>query len=510
VVRFPTPQRERLQRLAQDPNLGRLLRLNSRLLPQKVGADFYLDPHTKHYTGEQNVLKGWCPVIRWADKALHSDFVHTVRGEPIYLETTDNFEDLRARFFGVIERCGQVLEWPPDREVTWVVDRGIFGADLFAKVLAHATCHLITWEKGYVAQAWKPEQASGRMVMERARNDATDLRTYQLEYVDRDWPSNPKLRQLVVRATNPQGKSIQVSILSDQRQRAAVEILRLMFHRWIQQKDFKYLDKHFGINQLTSYRVIEYEKLQKQLTDREQHSGRYKAPRQQQRQWQNQQARLLVVHEQCEHKAPRREQELAELERRYAASDAGTAAAATVRQQMDRFKRAQGNHQQRRAPREKQIQDWSQKLSALEIELTAAAGKVSPVKALIEADMVPMEPSCKRLMDTLKIMARNAFYTALAPFKRAYNNYRDDHDYLRQLTQANGVLEVGPEAITVHLMPKTNYPPRLERLIRKCLEEINDQKPQMPDGTSRPLRFRLGSRSELRVSLEIAAPPSQA
>jgi hypothetical protein len=50
--------------------------------------------------------------------------------------------------------------------------------------------------------------------------------------------------------------------------------------------------------------------------------------------------------------------------------------------------------------------------------------------------MVRLEPHCKRLLDTIRIMARNAFYVALAPFKRAYNNYRDDHDYFRQLTQA--------------------------------------------------------------------------
>ena len=32
-----------------------------------------------------------------------------------------------------------------------------------------------------------------------------------------------------------------------------------MFGRWLQENDVKYLDKHFGINQITSYRVIEYD-----------------------------------------------------------------------------------------------------------------------------------------------------------------------------------------------------------------------------------------------------------
>jgi hypothetical protein len=74
------------------------LAFNARQVRAEAGSDFYFDPHTKHYTGQQNVLKGWCPAIRFADKVMHSDFVHTAAGEPIYFETTDNFGDLRQRF----------------------------------------------------------------------------------------------------------------------------------------------------------------------------------------------------------------------------------------------------------------------------------------------------------------------------------------------------------------------------------------------------------------------------
>ena len=108
VVRFPSPQREALQALATDPELlQNLWRFNQALL--EVGTDFYFDPHTQHYTGEQNVLKGWCPKIRFADKALHSDFIHTPAGAPIYFETTDNFADLRQRFQGITQRARVAL-----------------------------------------------------------------------------------------------------------------------------------------------------------------------------------------------------------------------------------------------------------------------------------------------------------------------------------------------------------------------------------------------------------------
>jgi hypothetical protein len=59
-----------------------------------------------------------------------------------------------------------------------------------------------------------------------------------------------------------------VAVLSDDIQRAASEILRLIFCRWIQENDFKYLDKHFGINQITSYGVVRYEELADHVEDR--------------------------------------------------------------------------------------------------------------------------------------------------------------------------------------------------------------------------------------------------
>jgi len=41
------------------------------------------------------------------------------------------------------------------------VDRGIFGAEVFEKVLADPALHLITWQKGYVAQSWDPKAVQG-------------------------------------------------------------------------------------------------------------------------------------------------------------------------------------------------------------------------------------------------------------------------------------------------------------------------------------------------------------
>lgn len=133
VSHLPLAQRSQLKALSTEPILEALFLFNAQILEAGVGTDFYFDPHTKHYTGEQNVLKGWCAKLRWADKVLQSDFIHTAGGAPLYFETTDSFEDLRERFFGVIARARASLKWPAERVVTYVVDRGIFAAEVFKK-----------------------------------------------------------------------------------------------------------------------------------------------------------------------------------------------------------------------------------------------------------------------------------------------------------------------------------------------------------------------------------------
>ena len=139
------------------------------------------------------------------------------------------------------------------------------------------------------------------------------------------------------------------------------------------------------------------------------------------------------------------------------------------------------------------------------MELEAKAQKAqqteSRLERLIAAQMVRLDPEKKRLMDGLRVIARNAFYKTLQPFKKAYNNYRDDHDQFRQLTQASGVLEVGTQQIVAHLMPQVNYPPYLRRILTTVLEGINAQQPVLPDGSGRTLKLRLAERSEMKLSI---------
>jgi len=111
--RLLNEQRQELKRLSTIEMIGELYRFNGEEVGAAGSKDFYYDPHTKHYTGMQKVLKGWCSSIRFADKALHMDFIHTSDGYPVYSEPTDNYEDLRSRF-GQRNRefsCCLVQDW---------------------------------------------------------------------------------------------------------------------------------------------------------------------------------------------------------------------------------------------------------------------------------------------------------------------------------------------------------------------------------------------------------------
>jgi len=495
LVRFPHPQRQELERVATPANVDALLRFNAGQIGAHAQNRFYFDPHTKHYTGQEKVLKGWCAAIRWADKAMHSDFIHTLAGEPLYFETTDNFADVRQRFFSVVKRCREVMAWPAQRALSFVVDRAIFGQEVFAKVLADPALHLITWEKGYEAQAWPPPAGiTGALVIERPRNRAEDVRSCHLEYWDRPWPKDERLRQLVVQATNPQNRVIQVSILTDEAQAAAIEVIRLMFNRWVQENDFKYLDKHYGINQITSYGVTGYDELRQQVEDRQVCGAQLKALREQRRQLRGRQSRLLLLQARGEHEERERQQQIQQLEK-LPVAEHPSKELARLRQRQSRWKSTGAERQQ-------QIQRLSGELATLETRMEQTSPTESRLEQLIAEKMVKLDPQKKRLMDSLRVIARNVFYAALQPFKQAYNNYRDDHDQFRQLTQASGVLEVRPGRIVVHLMPRVNYPPHLRRILTTVLDGINTGQPRLPDGSGRALKLRLAHRNEMKLSIQ--------
>jgi hypothetical protein len=520
IVRFPTPQREQLTRLATPTIIDAVLRWNYRQLAIPEGEDdLYYDPHTTHYTGTQNILKGWCASIRWADKLINSDYIHTAQGHPIYFECTDSFDDLRGRFFPLIKRLRACLQWSSERIITLIVDRGIYSNDVFNEVRADPFLHFITWEKGYQRELdtpWEILSAQHRHAgtygahsIHRKRNNSRDLRTYHFEYIERPWAKNTAIRQIIVRATNPTGNTVQLGILTDDTQRPIDEIVRPMFNRWIQENDFKYLNKHFGINQLTSYRSTPYEQLRDQLTDRQVPGRAYVEKVKTARQLNGQQARQLLAAERAHRNQTQRQQRIDEIqkaiaERTLLIPEAKTAVTATPEEskELARLRNATKRHEKYRHQRQLKIESLHQLMLQNEEEKSGLEKEVSRIDQLIEEEMVRMDLSNKTLMDAIKISARNLFYRLFAPFKAAYDNLRDDHDHYRQLTQSDGVLRWTGSEIEVHLVPQVNHPPKLRKIIEEHLENLNASGLVLPDGSGRHLRLRLTRREQISVRIK--------
>lgn len=100
-------QRQVLGELAVTDCLAKLLRLNGEWVGIDRCHDFYYDPHSKHYTGAHKTLKGWCSLLRFTEKVLHMDFIHTAMGFPVYIHHDDNYYDLRERYFEVVKAFRQ-------------------------------------------------------------------------------------------------------------------------------------------------------------------------------------------------------------------------------------------------------------------------------------------------------------------------------------------------------------------------------------------------------------------
>ena len=455
------PQRQSLADLSRTSIADPLYKLNAEIVGADSCSDFYYDPHTKLYTGELKILKGWCGSRHLADKALHMDFVHTADGHPVFVSYDDNYADLRGRYATVISDMRSSLDIGSDRILTLVIDRGIYGQETFKEIIANPGLHILTWEKNYRQGNWDTTTKTSEFTMHRSRNRANDLKAYRFEYQTEPWSKNPAMNLIRVRATNPTGRTIELGILTDHLERPAHESIRLMFRRWLQENDFKYMEKHFGINQITSYASHSYADLEKFLDDRQVKSGEYKALQKER----SQLRKKLKTELYNEHRHPRKNN-----------------------------------------TRTQRIETLTSADKALTQEIEEVDHQASRLDTLVQEQYRKLNTDSKKVYDALKLIARNAFYTALAPFKKSYDNYRDDHTLFRNLTHAPGLLTFNGIELKAILYPTAPHPPARRKLIEELFEEINQSGLLLPDGSGRRIQLQLGQKEG--IELAIRNPPN--
>ena len=473
-----TDQRKRLcQIIESELNINeQILRWNFSNARIAGENDFYFDPHTKHYTGKKNILKGWCSKLRWAERIQNSDYAHTRQGAPVYLENTDNYEDMRKRFMRFEGNFRTTLDIAENEVLTWIIDRGIYSSEIFDWVLASEHIHLITWERDYRNDGWPETGATvSSMLRQRARNHKEDLRNYRFEWVEQAWPKNPKLRRLIVRATNPENKTIEVSILTDDKSRNSEEIIWSMFERWVQENDFKYLRVHFGIDQITSYASKPYADLCEQLEDRLIKNSAYSAIEKNRAKEKRSLGALLVKQRQAREKQTQRQEQITGYTLRLKQLDS------CEKKRLGSLKGAEQSAQKYIEQREKAIAQSEEKIQTYEQTLKTTLKEVSRLESLVASNTLRLDTRSKELMDIIKITARNIFYKALSSFKESYNNYRDDHVWFRHLTQSTcGFIEKAEQRIC-YLILGSHYPKAVREAIQTVIAQYNLRTPDFPD-----------------------------
>ncbi len=106
-------------------------------------------------------------------------------------------------------------------------------------------------------------------------------------------------------------------------------------------------------------------------------------------------------------------------------------------------------------------------------------------------------------MDCVKIVTRNIFYKLLSSFRPLYDNFRDDHVVLRNLTRASGCVCFAENVVEAVLCPTMLYQPKVRKVLEEFLNQVNAMAPEMPDGSGRIIRFLLKEKGSKLFAIDV-------
>jgi hypothetical protein len=297
-----------------------------------------------------------------------------------------------------------------------------------------------------------------------------------------------------------------VSILSTDLSRNPEEIIRLMFNRWVQENDFKYLDKHFGIKQITSYDTIKYSQLREVLDDKEVLNSEYKALTVERRKAETKLKNILHRKHVIEKNKHQAYSDLKPIEEAIKRCDTShTKKCQKGCKELKDLKRKRRQIKAKLGRWEKvdiatKVETLDEKIAMINEFISETGKDQSKLDVLIEKEYKRLDTRKKKLMDVIKIFARNIFYDTFEPFKKQYDNYRDDHDYFRNLSQADGFMKIENDIVEIYLQPTAYLQPKTRSIINNVLNKINGKNSSLPDGSDRKLILKLVPKEGMRLA----------
>ncbi len=488
TIRSLNHQRFRLGELAETVITNQMLERNGRLLNLSEKDLFYFDPHAEEYTGILKTLKGWSGGLHRVDKIINMDFIHTEEGEPCFVQHADNFYDMRERFFMCVLAFRSILD-NAKRRLTWVADRGLYGLDTLCRIVDEMKDHFITWEKNYKKDGWDEAAEVQQFEYMRARNSAEDILCYRFRWQEHPWSREPRFQRVIVRAVNPSGREIEVAILTSDPDRDRASVIKAIFNRWLQENDFGYMNRHVGINELTSRAHDPYNLIGDQLDDRQVLSRAYKALRREKllaesalKQLLHKQKKQRKVHAK-KSRAERTERDVLHRKLKKLTGNIGEDNKnAELKKLQKALVRLVAKHEENQAKRKKKndeldqlIDERNRQAESAERRMVECVRDESCLQALIEEKYLRLDTRRKAFMDAIRISCRNIFYKLAIEFRPLYNNYRDDHFIVRELTRASGIIVKRDGILNIHLMPTMEFQPATKIIVQKFLERISRQ-----------------------------------
>lgn len=479
--------RAKLTELSSPEFIRELLAVNLSLLHEQSMKLFYYDPHGKDYTGTHPLLKGWCGRLKSTLKVLYSDYIHSEQGSPLFMKHYDNFYDLRERILFTISEFQSAFPPLQRAGMTFVVDRGIYGIEAMLSFLK-SKCHLITWEKNYKKSSWDNTRKEQLMNLTRLRNSSCDKLISTISYQENTWRVNSKFRQIILRITSPKGKITELSILCSNQLLGATKIIDVMLRRWLQENDFCYLRTHYGIDQIDSYSTCSYEEISASLDDRMVEGREFYAHKKQRTELKKELNKLILNKHNSMEKLKKKHAEssvkkkeklheiLQGMELDMESGELAKKGLVKISRQQNSIDKLEQKHAKIQEEKESewasQISESEENLADIELKMQNIIREESRVESLIEQGYCVLDTSRKAVLDMLRIIARNVFYTVIKDFQSFYDNQRDDHVMLRTLAESSGNIYCQGEFVVFELWVKAEYSKSVAQKIEAFLRFV--------------------------------------
>ena len=427
----PRHQRAALKAGSTEHNRMLLFRRNADFIGADENRWYYYDPHGIRYTGMRKILKGWCGSVGKITKVHYQDFIHTSSGEPVFFKSFDNYYDLRERFAVTVSEFAQVLE-KPLRPLVFVIDRGIYGQEILGRINRNGDT-LVTWEKGYGSDGWNDDLPVLNFRLTRYRNSFQDTVSCEFDCVRYPFAKIPGYDRIIVRARAEGKDDIEVSVLVNGNALTTQEAVTAIFSRWIQENDFLYEVRHFGLNQITSYDFENYGSLGESLLEKAVESNAYIVQKLRREALNRELKKLILKKENT----------------------------------LDKGKILKDSDQLR-------VRALKDELAEIAESMRLMEKKCSKEDKLVETGAQKLDTAPKQYMDIVKITARNIFFNLFKNFRPTYGNFRNDHVMLRELTRAPGFLSCEDGKTTVLLRPALTIQPKVREKLQHFLDMASD------------------------------------